>query len=356
MEKYPSLNGLRAISILLVVCSHLSQQTNIFIEISNYKFLFPFLLFIREGQLGVNVFFVISGFLITSLLLFEESNKGKINLRNFFMRRVIRIFPAYYTLLCVYFLLELVGVLKIDVFAWFSAITYTKYFNLERNGILIDWFTAHGWSLSVEEHFYLFWPFVFIRGNNFRKKIATLIIIIVPLIRVLLFVHPITWISNESLFTRIDAIAIGCFVAFYKQEIIKRITPFFSPLFYTSLILLLVIHIIKSAADKKGLGFLFIPFGTTSGTIANISISIVLLYSLTQVNTRWYKFLNLRVLNYLGILSYSIYLWQQLFIYRTNYWINQFPQNIFLILLVSLLSYNLIEAPFLKLKKKFASN
>ena len=151
--KYPSINGLRAISILLVVIHHLCLNEHIFTEIQKNTFIRPLTNFLQDGNFGVNVFFVISGFLITTLLTNEENKNNKISLKNFYVRRVLRIFPAYYFLLLVYFVLQLLNYIQIDPAAWLTAITYTKYFNWS-----LDWYTAHAWSLSIEEHFYLFWP------------------------------------------------------------------------------------------------------------------------------------------------------------------------------------------------------
>src|SRR4051812_24348426 len=146
---FPSLNGLRAISVLLVIAYHLK----IYFLYSQGIDLGENLSFFADGNLGVNVFFIISGFLITSLLLEEERMNSTISLKNFYIRRTIRIFPAYYFMLAVYFILQLCQVIHIGPSSWFTAVTYTKYFNADQDTV-----TAHAWSLSVEEHFYLLWP------------------------------------------------------------------------------------------------------------------------------------------------------------------------------------------------------
>lgn len=96
LVKYPSLNGLRAISILFVILQHLQSQSGVFNTLALPKWLNPFLFTIQDGSLGVNIFFVISGFLISSLLLNEEKQTGTISLKSFYLRRTFRIFPAYY--------------------------------------------------------------------------------------------------------------------------------------------------------------------------------------------------------------------------------------------------------------------
>src|SRR6476659_7374830 len=125
IKKLPSLNGLRAISILLVIASHyVMYYFNV-----NHVPLDDTLVSFNLGHLGVNVFFVISGFLITSLLLREEEVAGNISLKNFYARRTIRIFPAYYFVLIVYGVLQLLHIISISKTSWITAITYTKYFN-----------------------------------------------------------------------------------------------------------------------------------------------------------------------------------------------------------------------------------
>ena len=104
-KKLPSLNGLRAISIFLVLFDHLQIKYYIFSE-TLPKYFLPIRYFLEDGHLGVNVFFVISGFLITTLLLKEEQKNKTVSLKKFYIRRTLRIFPAYYTLLLVYFILQ----------------------------------------------------------------------------------------------------------------------------------------------------------------------------------------------------------------------------------------------------------
>ncbi len=106
----PSLNGLRGLSILFVLIAH--------IQIMSFHLPDG-----PGGQIGVNIFFVISGFLITYLLLKEEAATGTISLKNFFIRRSLRIFPAFYFLLLVYGVLQLFSVLHISAGSWLSSIT-----------------------------------------------------------------------------------------------------------------------------------------------------------------------------------------------------------------------------------------
>ena len=346
--KYPSINGLRAISIFLVIIHHLSFQEHLFSEISKVKWILPLTSFIQDGHLGVNIFFVISGFLITSLMLNEETSTNTISLRNFYIRRTLRIFPAYFLLLFVYFILQLFHIVNISNMSWVTAITYTKYLNWK-----LDWVTAHLWSLSIEEHFYLFWPLIFIYASKFRKKIVVGLILMVPIIRVALFFQPLNWIDELLIFTRIDSIATGCLFALYKDEILKKIQKNWKKVFYFSVITIFCLTILRIIMIKINFDFIFIPLGTTHGTIANFAIGFLMMYSIFGPRNIWFKFLNLKVINYIGLLSYSIYLWQQIFISGDNNFGTTSPENLLFILIIAMSSYHLIEKPFLKLKTKF---
>lgn len=342
IKTYPSLNGLRAISILIVIFAHLGDWNywpffNInFANQHKYTLWAPFCFILQDGQLAVNIFFIISGFLITSLLLSEEQKKSTISLKRFWIKRVLRIFPAFYFLLLFYFILQTAGVIHIDKTSWLTALTYTTSF-YKKN----DWLTTHFWSLSVEEIFYFFWPICFLLGNSMRRYACFFIIAFVCCMRVYVHRHPVSWIDNLSPFTRLDAIAIGCLIALYIDEILKLLKPYLSTLLYVAIVLLLLMP--------------YVRLGSSVGLISNLSVSIILLYSVFgSTHSLWYRFLNSKAMNYTGILSYSLYLWQEFFIYpHQNFWFRQFPQNLVCIAFAALLSYYCIEKPFLQLKKKF---
>ncbi|MBS1646960.1 MAG: acyltransferase [Bacteroidetes bacterium] len=349
--KYPSLNGLRAISIVLVICHHLSGQYHIFEQAPKNYWVQIFINFIQDGSFGVNVFFIISGFLITSLLLKEESVCQKISLKNFYIRRTLRIFPAYYFLLLVYFVLQCFNVIHLHKYEWLTALTYTKYFNWIK-----DWNTSHAWSLSIEEQFYLLWPFVFMGGARLRKTVAWLVIIIVPCIRAALSTSPDWWIYDFWFFARIDAIVMGCLFALYQKEIVARLQNYWIPVFYAALLLIITIPLLPGFISGPVFSYWYHAIGLSYGTLVNLSVAVVMMYSIFGKKRLWFVFLNNPVMNYIGILSYSIYLWQQLF---TNCWIDswffKFPNNLVSILIMALFSHYVIEKPFLKLKSRFSS-
>jgi peptidoglycan/LPS O-acetylase OafA/YrhL len=105
------------------------------------------------GELGVHVFFVISGFLITGLLMEELALSGRISLSRFYLRRTLRIFPAYYAYLAIAFLAAVAGWVQLAPHDLMHGLSYTSNYYPSRS-----WFLGHTWSLSVEEQFYLLWP------------------------------------------------------------------------------------------------------------------------------------------------------------------------------------------------------
>jgi len=347
--KLPSLNGLRAISVIIIVIHHYFIQTPFLRHLNEDEQLRPFINFIQDGHLAVSIFFIISGFLITSLLIKEENQTQTISLKKFYLRRTLRIFPAYYFLLFVYFLMQNMGLIHISGESWLTALTYTKYFNYG-----LDWFTWHAWTLSVEEQFYLCWPFIFLLGKVPRKIFAFFLILMVPILRIYTYCHPISWISEYTLFLRVDTIGFGCLAAIYKDQILAAINPkYWKTIFLCCIAIILLIPFAYIITDPLGLSFIWVPLGSSHGTIANICVTLIMLYSIYISKGIWFKFLNTKVMDYIGVLSYSIYLWQQLFTFRSHSFISIFPISLLLIIGMALFSYYVIEKPFLKLKTRF---
>jgi len=151
----PSLDGLRAFSIGLVLLGHaigLGEKRS-----------FHFRYFFLHDGLGVHIFFVISGFLITTLLLTERAEFGSISVRLFYIRRALRILPAFGVLAATTFILSSLGYLDVPSWLWVFVFTYTVNFSAFASTFSFAhgvWAVGHLWSLSVEEQFYLLWPLV----------------------------------------------------------------------------------------------------------------------------------------------------------------------------------------------------
>jgi peptidoglycan/LPS O-acetylase OafA/YrhL len=313
---------------------------------------------ICNGPLGVNVFFLISGFLITSLLIKENSKNGFISLKKFYIRRTIRIFPAYYFLLLVYYILTLVNYFKIDILGWIGILTYMKqFFPTDIHE------TAHLWSLSVEEVFYLIFPFLFVKAGKYLNKMLLGLIITVTVARFFLYAFPLPHMAN-TIFVTADALLIGCymganydkFVAFVNRfSWIKYISPVvlvLSVLIYNYCYHLCVVNLTPATTLLTSFAYAF--FGSI-GLVTNLCIGLIVLTSITQKDY-WYTLLNTKVFNYIGLLSYSIYLWQQLFTADREY-LHKIPLIVIclIIFVCANISYYVIEKPFLKLRKRYGN-
>lgn len=334
-NRIPSLDGLRAVSILLVVASH-------FVHTIGYSFDSDI------GNLGVRVFFVISGFLITALLLKEIDKTDTVNLKKFYFRRTLRIFPPYYFYLLIMLALYVTGWLQIPLSSFFSSFTYTTNYIYPNTFIL-----GHSWSLSVEEQFYLLYPGVLmLLGRRKTVRLLGLIILICPIIRVFdyrLFhqLDPI-WIMR-GFHSNADALAVGCLLTFlhkylhgsdfYLKVLNSKLTP----------VLALPVIFIANAQQNHPLVYL-----GASLAICNILIALCLDWMVTNPeNNIVGKILNSKPMVKLGVMSYSIYLWQQPFTNgESSMWFAKFPYNLLGIAVFSSFSYYFVEKFSLRLRQK----
>src|SRR5579875_1282001 len=201
-EYYPALDVLRGIAILLVIAYHN----------------FDFLPFFKFGYLGVDLFFVLSGFLITDILLKTRNEKNW--LQNFYARRIFRIFPLYYlSLFIVLYIIPHITHVNIgyyqqhQVWLWLYLQNWLYITNVSNHTHLLH----HFWSLAIEEQFYLFWPliFLFVKNRKIILMIALLLLAAVVLSRLFIYLHDKHnfLFTITYTFTRIDGILIGSSIA-----------------------------------------------------------------------------------------------------------------------------------------------
>jgi peptidoglycan/LPS O-acetylase OafA/YrhL len=147
---------------------------------------------------------------------------------------------------------------------------------------------------------------------------------------------------------------MGCAFALYKDAILKKISSYWKNIFYISISLQLLLPLINGTIISGSANSIL---GGNHGTLANILIALIMMYSIFESKGIWFKFLNLKIINYIGLWSYSLYLYQQYFSPKIYSWTNNTKINIFinagLILLTAVISYYFIEKPFIKLKSKF---
>lgn len=340
---FRTLDGLRAISIIWVIVAHF----NLSIKNPTLSSIF------WGGGLGVHIFFVLSGFLITTLLLKEKITNGFISLKDFYIRRIFRILPVAFLFLFVIFVMNLWLALGITTRDYLHVLTFTENFNFKTN-----WYVHHFWSLSVEEQFYLIFPIFIKRNLNGYIKLSGLLIVISPVVSYL--AHHDVIISNhfKDIITFSDAFLNGGLLSI----LIGSLTS----------ILLFKLNAAKPV-KTNGIGFLqlFIVFliwfssqhpgfGGSNMILCAFLIAFLITISMINEDTFVNRFLNLKYIKLVGVLSYSLYIWQQLFD-NNQPWRNSFKYGDSILLntcdlfLVAYISYNFYEKKFIRLKNKFKS-
>jgi peptidoglycan/LPS O-acetylase OafA/YrhL len=342
-SKIPALDGLRAIAILLVILAH-SIATR-----PGAGFLAPLG---HVGNIGVRLFFIISGFLITTLLLREIDARGNVSLANFYARRSLRILPAFIFYVAAVQLLAALNVFASPRADAIAAITFTMNYREHST-----WFLQHLWSLSVEEQFYLLWGLLFAVATVSLNRLVIAALAVVPLAVRCCYVF---WspgaISATGLARRFecvaDTLALGALLAVWFTAIMRpeMVRKFFQSKFS----LWIAFTFIVIGVGCFGInGAVYYSLGQS---LTNVGLGGVLLTSVTAIDGRLAKILNCPIAVFLGIISYSLYLWQELFIIpMEGPWYTTFPLNVLLSFVAAFLSYRLIERPFLGLRRHFPS-
>jgi peptidoglycan/LPS O-acetylase OafA/YrhL len=300
------------------------------------------------AEFGVRVFFVISGFLITTLLLAEWQRTGSISIRAFYVRRACRILPAFYFFLLVVLGLDAASFIRLNELDGIAAATYTMNYHQDRS-----WWLGHLWSLAVEEQFYLLWPLAFLMATPARAVwVAAAAVLAGPFVRVGAWVLlPSSRDAiGEAFPTVCDSIAIGCLLACVRERLGEM--KGYLALLQSRWFLLLPPSALVCAIVVRG--HVALNLG-----VAQSFINVVIALSID----RWVRYpagavgrlLNSRPLVYVGVLSYSLYLWQQLFLNRnSSSLIHSFPLNLVFAGAAACASYYLIERPFLRLRVRRA--
>lgn len=228
MKRVPEFDGVRAVAIGLVIICHVCARS---------PQLLVTRLIGRQGWYGVDIFFILSGFLITRLLITEQQTSGRIDLPKFYVRRIFRLYPALISAVGITLLGLLVMGLRRDVRVLFAflplILTYTFNFWVSFFGAPPGFQLGQIWSLCVEEHFYLMWPAVLRRLNLDRALWVLIVALTIAIItRIGVWVFLPTSFSTDfiaySTFTRIDGIILGCIMGI----IVPRVEAF--PFLYAS--------------------------------------------------------------------------------------------------------------------------
>ncbi|MEO7040229.1 MAG: acyltransferase [Gemmatimonadaceae bacterium] len=286
----PALDGLRAVAVFIVIAYHAELIQGI------------------PGDLGVTLFFVLSGFLITWLLLREFASTGSISIRAFYTRRALRIFPAYYMFILFSLALDTARGHRWSLGLISVAFTYlVNYYNAFLGHPTTS--IAHAWSLAVEEQFYLLWPLACLallhRSRAVARRTVGIVIVAVVLWRsaLYLFLHaPASYVYN-AFDTRCDALAIGCFIALSSEEswfasLERRIRS-------SSLLPLVPIALILLFRHYSSLAYHY----SVGMTVDAVLIALFMIQMLGLSTTRLWSWLDHPITRTLGLISYPCYLY-----------------------------------------------
>ncbi len=331
----PRLDGMRAIAVSLVVADHCFDRTS-------------------AGLVGVGTFFVLSGFLITTIIDAERAATGTVNLRFFYMRRILRLYPALVALVLVFLIALPFGVWRggvgLGLGAAAMALTYTTdIFTVVGKGHWIAFELLLTWTLAVEEQFYLLWPitysFLMRRFPTWRARMTVLGggIVFAAAVRSVGFTKaniaqtPLAWT---------DALLIGCCLGLAYRN------GWFTPRRLHPLILVMAslpaVHILWQGENR---------FDQIIGlTLFDLGIAVWIVHALATPRRDW---LGSKPLARLGRISYGMYLWHSLVL---NLMVKQFDDNnvpffvaaYALSVIAAELSYRFIESPFLRRKDRFS--
>jgi peptidoglycan/LPS O-acetylase OafA/YrhL len=356
MKYVKQLDSIRAIAVILVIISHWIPTTNLINRIPN-------------GAIGVDIFFVLSGFLI-SKILFDNRNKAEeLNIpkstliKNFYVRRTLRIFPIYYlTIFALLFFSKSTGTNIQSAFVYL--VTYTSnfyFFNIQG----WDGMVSHLWSLAVEEQFYLIWPWIILFSS--KKHFLHIISIFIFIGVLSQYLMGGVKMSSVLTFTCFDAFGLGAILSWvitYSKDKLKKFYLIISMVSAISFFFF-IIGLIQNK-------WTFIPLRTIVSLITLWLITYIIINR--DTNSLKFKFiLNNRVLIFLGKISYGLYLYHNIIPSTLNskiiniyinpllpdllykkYWGQLFLlENAILLIAFSWLSFIFIEKRFLNLKKYF---
>lgn len=340
MRYHPRLDGVRAIAVLLVITSHCFAWAA------------------DAGSVGVGTFFVLSGFLITSILDVEYKRRGDINLRNFYVRRALRLYPALVVVVSTYlvgvvFGLWAEGSLVRGFASAAMALTYTTdVFTVIGKGRWVELELLLTWTLAVEEQFYVVWPLVFrlllrrVKSLRTQTLIFVLAIFLSAVARLLaqtqaaVTLTPIGWA---------DALLVGCLAGLLVRRGVWKARS----LGWVSLCLLALPGAALVCFGPETL------YGRTVGlTLFAFTVVAYLLHALAKART--FDVLGSRLLARLGKISYGVYIWHSLILSVLLRWLPKgtgllFIAEVAISVAVAEMSYRLLESPFLLRKVRFQS-
>jgi peptidoglycan/LPS O-acetylase OafA/YrhL len=339
----PSFDGVRGIAVILVILLHVSYG------------------FFKGGWIGVDLFFMLSGYLITSLLYSEYSSTGRISFKNFYIRRALRLFPPL--ILCILLSNILWRFDDTNAHASQTIATLASVFYLSN---LVAWNYLGNlgqlWSLSVEEHFYFIWPIVFYKyviGSPARKQLllVTVLILLITLFRIYIgnldkeVAYGIFVVDSYTFtFCRFDSILIGAALAIFLNNYKPTVTIRSSHIMLLSIAFIFVLFFVTNRNE-----YLF-----KGGFIVTNFLCLCLVYFAIIFPNQ--TVLTNSILRWAGRRSYGIYVYHfSIFSVLETFRLPKSPVNLLVVtvarivltIIITELSFRFIEQPVLKLKNKF---
>lgn len=348
-------DGLRCYSILLVIITHLGAAH--YFEEGSYIREHVFYFF--SGAAGVNLFFAISGYLITTLILQEIKVTGTFNVRYFFIRRFLRLLPPlvpFFIAIIVFmklgFIRETMVGLLISIFYLFNFVPKAKaYWSAE---------LSHTWSLAVEEQFYFLWAAIFKFFHNSQRVIIILILLLLCVLATNFLPSVLLNITGKNY--RLDEVFF----------VTRWTIPAIGPILMGALCAIVYFSNwknIQQACQGSAFGLLslfvfFSPFYLPGFLMPYINLfhglgsAMLLLWITSNQSKGIVNFLEWKPVKYIGMISYGVYIWQGFFV-RTGQdmlpkiWVHEAPQNVIFSFIIAIISFELLEKRFLKFKKNF---
>lgn len=316
LTRVPVLDGVRATAILLVLFGH-----------TIHKAYLP--LGALFGEYGTSLFFVLSGYLITTVLLADETRHGRVRLMRFYRRRALRILPALTVFLVVLAALAASNVLpKPSRLTWLASILYF------RNIAGIGWDTQHLWTLALEEQFYFVWPIAFVVFRKYRLTLIAIVILCCTVCRVI-------WINTSfrDIFDllqrpdlRLDTFLIGGWLALYRWRWFSKVPAVLAA---------------TAFALWTPLSLTFSWTRSLDTPVAALLLTICIWWLTENPQSRTARWLSGPFMVLIGSLSYSLYLWQEVLLGpHIGWW------SLPVLGITACASYWIVEKPFLRLRER----
>ncbi len=340
----PTLDGWRTIAVFAVIAYHARPIQIGGVSLQRLQ---------DYGDRGVQLFFAISGLLICSRLLDEQRRHGSISLKGFYLRRLFRIQPAAIVMLAGVTVLAVIGILHVSVGAMLASLfSYRNFFNaFATSATPDDRYTVHFWSLAVEEHFYLLLPAILLFARKRLVPVLTALSVIFLLWPPIAHKMGLTagQLSGQSTDLALQDLFVPALLAVLlsRPEFRARMVRVSR---YGVLIVLVVVALLVSE---------FLLGGHVTHQITCFGFPLVIMSTMLHPEGWLGRLLETRVFTYFGRLSYSLYLWQQIFfLHRPETsvlrYVQGWPVNLIGAILCAMLSYYFVEKPMMKLGHRVA--